>query len=267
MLQLERHNHIIAILEQNGAMRVSQIAAQLSVSLETIRRDLTALEKKGVVLRSHGGALLAENHKLATSFNAAPLLPDFQQKDSFRSRTTVHVDTKIKIARKAASLIRPTDTILLDGSSSCWFLARQIPDMELTVVTPSISIIQTLMSRKTLRLIGLGGDFSPTEEAFFGEIASKQLNDMNIDTLFFSCQGMDRDRGIFVSSKAHAALLRQMFLAARQVVLLADASKHGLIGSEHVCGFGELDVLITEKFDDPLLAKEMIWHNVKVINI
>lgn len=267
MLQLERHNHITALLEQNGAMRVNQIALQLSVSRETIRRDLSALEKKGVVLRSHGGALLVDNYRGVTSLYTAPLLPDYQQQDSFRTRTSLSVETKSKIARKALSFIGAGDTILLDCSSSSWFLSRQLSDVDQTVVTNSTSIIQTLASRKSMRLIGLGGDYSPSEEAFFGEMAAKQLHDMNVETLFFSCQGMDLDRGVFTESKAHAALLHQMFLASKQVVLLADGSKHGKIGSEHICGFGEIDVLITEKFNDPLLEKEMIWHNVKVVNI
>jgi len=267
MLQLERHNRIVGLLEQNGAMRVNQIALELAVSRETIRRDLTMLDKKGVLLRSHGGALLADNFKTISSSYKAPILPDRLQADSFRTRTTINVDEKSKIARKALSLIKPGDTILLDCSSSSWFLARQLSDMELTVVTQSTSIINTLVSRNSIRLIGLGGDYSASQEAFFGEMAGKQLDEMNIDTLFFSCQGMDLDRGIFAESRAHEALLQHMFLAAKKVVLLVDGSKHSKIGSERICGFGALDVLVTEKFNDPLLEKEMIWHNVKVLTI
>lgn len=267
MLQLERHNHIIGLLEQNGAMRVNQIALELSVSRETIRRDLTLLDKKGVILRSHGGALLADNFKAITTSYKAPILPDPLHSDAFRTRTSRNVDQKTKIARKALSLIKPGDTVLLDCSSSSWFLARQLSDMDLTVVTQSTSIINTLVSKKSIRIIGLGGDYSPYQEAFFGEIAGKQLDDMNVDTLFFSCQGLDVDRGVFTESKAHEALLQHMFLAAKKVVMLVDGSKHGKIGSERICGFGALDTLITEKFDDPLLEKEMIWHNVKVLTI
>ncbi|WP_407289517.1 DeoR/GlpR family DNA-binding transcription regulator [Raoultella planticola] len=266
MLQLERHNHIVALLEQNGAMRVSQIAERLSVSRETIRRDLTELEGRGIIYRSHGGAILAERPKPAAAYSV-PVLPEFHRQGSFRTRSKIQTEAKTRMARQALSLIRPKDTVLLDGSSSSWFLARQLPEMEFTVVTPSVSIIQVLMSRPSIRLIGLGGDFSALEESFFGEATGKQLSDKNIDTLFFSCQGLERDRGIFTSSEAHASLLRQMFLAARRVVLLADATKLGQIGSAHVCGFGDVDVLITEKFDDPLLQKEMIWHNIKVMSV
>jgi len=266
MLQLERHNHIIELLELNGPMRVNQIAEQLSVSRETIRRDLTELQTRGVINRSHGGALLAGKPKTADAY-ALPVLPERHRLGGFRERTRIQTEAKTKIARHALSMIRPDDTILLDGSSSSWFLARQLPELDFTVVTSSVSIIQVLMSRPSIRLVGLGGDFSPAEESFFGEMTGRQLSNKNIDTLFFSCQGLERDRGIFTSSEAHASLLRQMFLAARRVVLLADSSKIGQIGSAHVCGFGEVDTLITEAFDDPLLQKEMVWHNVKVIQV
>ncbi|WP_213864995.1 DeoR/GlpR family DNA-binding transcription regulator [Vibrio crassostreae] len=271
MLKLERHKHIIALLGQQGALLVNQIAEMLSVSRETIRRDLTELAKKGIVVRSHGGALLAENNGMSASSysqqtsHGVPLLPDLEQKDSFHYRTTVDVDRKSKLARKALPLIKPGDNILLDCSTTNWFLARQLPDIDLTVVSQSTAIIQTLMSRKAMRLIGLGGDYSPIDEAFFGDLAIKCLEDMDIDTFFFSCQGLDKDRGIFTGSRAQATLLRQMFLVAKQVVMIVDGSKHGQLGKAHVCGFGELDILITEKFDDPLLEKEMTWHNVQTV--
>jgi hypothetical protein len=116
---------------------------------------------------------------------------------------------------------------------------------------------QTLVASR-----GTGGDFSPTEESFFGETASRTLREYAIDTLFFSCQGLERDSGLYAGTEAHAALLKQMMLAARQTVALVDGSKLGRTGVARIGGLGELDCLITEKFVDPLLEKEMTWHNV-----
>ena len=159
----------------------------------------------------------------------------------------------MRVARKALQFLLPGQTIVLDGSSTSWFLARQMPEMALTVITPSIRILQTLMSRRSLHLVGLGGDFSPTEESFFGETASRTLREYAIDTLFFSCQGLERDSGLYAGTEAHAA---------RQTVALVDGSKLGRTGVARIGGLGELDCLITEKFVDPLLEKEMTWHNV-----
>ena len=74
------------------------------------------------------------------------------------------------------------------------------------MITPSIRILQTLMSRRSLHLVGLGGDFSPTEESFFGETASRTLREYAIDTLFFSCQGLERDSGLYAGTQAHSTL-------------------------------------------------------------
>ena len=247
MLPLERHRLIVELLGQHGVMRVNEIAQATRVSRETIRRDLSELERKGILTRSHGGALAAENPLPATRA-AASALPVEDSQGSFQHRT----------------LLQPGQTIVLDGSSTSWFLARQMPEMALTVITPSIRILQTLMSRRSLHLVGLGGDFSPTEESFFGETASRTLREYAIDTLFFSCQGLERDSGLYAGTQAHAALLKQMLLAARQTVALVDGSKLGRTGVARIGGLGELDCLVTERFVDPLLEKEMTWHNVSL---
>ncbi|TQI82017.1 DeoR family transcriptional regulator [Serratia fonticola] len=261
MLPLERHRLIIELLGQFGVMRVSEIAQATHVSRETIRRDLSELERRGVLNRSHGGALLAESSSSMARVSH-PEVPIWDIQGSFQQRTLRHSEGKMRIARKALQLLQPGDTVLLDSSSTSWFLARQIPEMALTVITPSVSILQALMSRRSLHLIGLGGDFSPTEEAFFGETTVRMLREYAIDTLFFSCQGLERDSGLYAGTEAHAALLKQMMRAARRVVALLDGSKLGRLGVARIGGLGELDCLITEAFDDPLLEKEMTWHNV-----
>ncbi|HHU6570689.1 PfkB family carbohydrate kinase [Klebsiella pneumoniae] len=192
MLPLERHRLIVELLGQHGVMRVNEIAQATRVSRETIRRDLSELERKGILTRSHGGALAAENPLPATRA-AASALPVEDSQGSFQHRTLLHSEGKMRVARKALQFLQPGQTIVLDGSSTSWFLARQMPEMALTVITPSIRILQTLMSRRSLHLVGLGGDFSPTEESFFGETASRTLREYAIDTLFFSCQGLERD--------------------------------------------------------------------------
>ncbi len=230
-------------------------------SARTVARS--RMERKGILTRSHGGALAAENPLPATRA-AASALPVEDSQGSFQHRTLLHSEGKMRVARKALQFLQPGQTIVLDGSSTSWFLARQMPEMALTVITPSIRILQTLMSRRSLHLVGLGGDFSPTEESFFGETASRTLREYAIDTLFFSCQGLERDSGLYAGTQAHAALLKQMLLAARQTVALVDGSKLGRTGVARIGGLGELDCLVTERFVDPLLEKEMTWHNVSL---
>jgi DeoR family L-fucose operon activator len=158
MLPLERHRLIVELLGQRGVMRVNEIAQATRVSRETIRRDLSELERKGILNRSHGGALAAENPLPATRA-AASALPVEDSQGSFQHRTLLHSEGKMRVARKALQFLQPGQTIVLDGSSTSWFLARQMPEMALTVITPSIRILQTLMSRRSLHLVGLGAIF------------------------------------------------------------------------------------------------------------
>lgn len=119
MLPLERHRLIVELLGQHGVMRVNEIAQATRVSRETIRRDLSELERKGILTRSHGGALAAENPLPATRA-AASALPVEDSQGSFQHRTLLHSEGKMRVARKALQFLQPGQTIVLDGSSTSW---------------------------------------------------------------------------------------------------------------------------------------------------
>ena len=106
MLPLERHRLIVELLGQHGVMRVNEIAQATQVSRETIRRDLSALERKGILNRSHGGALAAEN-PLPAIRAASPALPVEDSQGSFQQRTLLHSEGKMRVARKALQFLQP----------------------------------------------------------------------------------------------------------------------------------------------------------------
>ncbi len=112
MLPLERHRLIVELLGQHGVMRVNEIAQATRVSRETIRRDLSELERKGILTRSHGGALAAENPLPATRA-AASALPVEDSQGSFQHRTLLHSEGKMRVARKALQFLQPGQTIVL----------------------------------------------------------------------------------------------------------------------------------------------------------
>ena len=101
MLPLERHRLIVELLGQHGVMRVNEIAQATRVSRETIRRDLSELERKGILTRSHGGALAAENPLPATRA-AASALPVEDSQGSFQHRTLLHSEGKMRVARNCS---------------------------------------------------------------------------------------------------------------------------------------------------------------------
>ncbi len=127
----------------------------------------------------------------------------------------------------------------------------------MTVITPSIRILQTLMSRRSLHLVGLGGISPRPKSRSSGKPPHERYANMPLIRSFFSCRGLERDSGLYAGTQAHAALLKQMLLGARQTVALVDGSKLGRTGVARIGGLGELDCLVTERFVDPLLEKEM----------
>ncbi len=263
MLPVERHRFITEILSQRGRVLVQEVAAMCQISMETARRDLALLEKHGVLLRSHGGAVFVNRHESEKNYVPSQI----EQGESFRDRSNQAADQKTRIAKRALALINPGDCLLLDSSSTSWFLARQLPDIQLVVLTNSLHIIQTLAAKANVKTIGLGGEYSAKYEDFIGVLAEKILKEFVINKLFFSCHGISHEGGIRESNEHHARLKQQMVLSSEQKILLADSSKFGRRSFARICHYREIDTLITDSLEDDEFRQELAWSNVNVIEV
>ncbi|QCR35110.1 DeoR/GlpR family DNA-binding transcription regulator [Nissabacter sp. SGAir0207] len=261
MLPAERHRFIADLLSQRGRVLVHEVAALCQISLETARRDLTLLERKGVLLRSHGGAIYLDS----PGPEKRTLPAQIEQGESFRQRSNESPEAKTRIAKRALEFISPGDCLLLDSSSTSWFLARQLPDIELVVLTNSLHIIQTLAVKANVRTIGLGGEYSAKYEDFIGVLAEQMLKEFVINKMFFSCHGLSLEGGIRESNEHHARLKQQMLLAAERKFLLVDASKIGRRSFARICHYREIDTLITDRLVDEEFRQELAWNNVNVV--
>lgn len=266
MLPVERHRFITEVLSQRGRVLVQEVAAMCQISMETARRDLALLEKHGVLLRSHGGAVFVDQHENEKLYVSAQI-EQIEQGESFRERSNQSADQKTRIAKRALSLINPGDCLLLDSSSTSWFLARQLPDIKLVVLTNSLHIIQTLAAKANVKTIGLGGEYSAKYEDFIGVLAEKILKEFVINKLFFSCHGISHEGGIRESNEHHARLKQQMVLSSEHKILLADSSKFGRRSFARICHYREIDTLITDSLEDDEFRQELAWSNVNVIEV
>ncbi|EIC83491.1 DeoR/GlpR family DNA-binding transcription regulator [Serratia sp. M24T3] len=266
MLPVERHRFITEVLSQRGRVLVQEVAAMCQISMETARRDLALLEKHGVLLRSHGGAVFV-NQQESEKLYVASHIEQIEQGESFRERSNQSADQKTRIAKRALSLINPGDCLLLDSSSTSWFLARQLPDIQLVVLTNSLHIIQTLAAKANVKTIGLGGEYSAKYEDFIGVLAEKILKEFVINKLFFSCHGISHEGGIRESNEHHARLKQQMLLSSEHKILLADSSKFGRRSFARICHYREIDTLITDSLEDDEFRQELAWSNVNVIEV
>jgi len=262
MLPIERQQRIINEINTHGRVIVSELVRLCQVSQETIRRDLSQLEKRGLLQRSHGGAVLIKKQHTSTPGNNRIAK---ENELSFRQRINEHADEKMIIAKRALDFIAPGDCILLDSSTTCWYLARQLPDIELTVLTNSLRIVQTLAARSSIRTICLGGEYSDRDEDFHGVVAEQPLREFQINKIFFSCSSLGNDGYLREGNENNAHLKQQMLLAAERKHLLMDGSKFLRPSFARICHYRDVDFLITDQLKDKELEQELAWNGVNVI--
>ncbi|AOR62381.1 DeoR/GlpR family DNA-binding transcription regulator [Pectobacterium wasabiae] len=263
MLPIERQRRIMEILTLNSRVLVAELVSLLQVSQETIRRDLSNLEKKGMLLRSHGGAVLAQKHqgKIINNINK-----NNEYELTFHQRTNENISQKMQIAKRALDFISVGDCLLLDSSTTCWFLARQLPDIELTVITNSLRTVQTLAPKGHIRTICLGGEYSDRDEDFNGVVAEQPLKEFLINKIFFSCSSLGNDGYLREGNENKAHLKQQMLLASERKYLLMDASKFLHPSFARICHYRDVDFLITDKLEDKDLTQELAWNGVNIID-
>lgn len=210
MLAVVRQNAIREQLVAQKTATVSELAQALNVTKETIRRDLRAMEAKGELLRTHGGAHLPD---LPPDTALAP-----------RRRDT-NVAGKEQIAMKCDSLINPGDTIFLDCSMTAWYIAQRISHRSLTVLTPSLPIASLLAASPSVTLILVGGVFSRSTSSCTGAGACQALEQYFVDKAFLSPRFVSLDHGLTDPTEPEARLRRTAMAHARSVYLAVDSSK------------------------------------------
>lgn len=228
MLALERKRRILEIVRRDGGARVSALAAEFRVTEETIRRDLDRLEAEGTVLRSHGGAV-----------------PNWSESPHWL-REIHNKEEKRAIAMAAIPRIREGSRIILDGSTTAQYIARELSPMPLTVVTPSLRAAESLAAKQGIEVLLIGGVVSPLSLSTVGSEAEEMLSRYHVDAVFMSCTAVDLDRGVFEASVAWAAMRRRMLLAAETRLLLVDHSKFGARSLSMVAPLQEFQTVITD---------------------
>lgn len=242
MLIQERYDKIVQLVNERGSIRVTELSELCQVTEETIRRDLDRLEQAGRLRRSHGGAVSVKDQQ--------PEIPYFE-------REITQADEKRRIAEEAIKMIQPKDRILLDASSTCWYMAASMPDIPLTVLTNSIKVAMELSSKEKIEVISTGGILASRSLSYVGPLAERSLDAYHVDKAFFSCKGVHLERGISESNELQARIKHKMVGMADQVILLADSSKFGVQAFTHVADMSDVDTIITDGRLSPELLLQL----------
>lgn len=234
MFAHQRQVTIIAQLRREGAVRVSDLTDLLKVSDMTIRRDLEQLVAKGIARKVHGGAVLAGQ---------------VAHEPGFAVKRELEQEAKHAIAARAAAMIEPGAAIALSAGTTTWAMGRLIVGIPgLTVVTNSTTVadaIATLDPTDRIDVILTGGVRTPSA-ALVGPVADRTIATMHVDQLFLGVHGMDDRVGYTTPNLAEAATDRALIASAREVIVLADSSKWGVVGLADIAPLSAAHTIVTD---------------------
>ncbi len=246
----ERRRQIAELIWAQRRVVVAALAKRFGVSEATIRRDLAALERMGILRRTHGGAILAE-----------PMGLELQLEE----RATLHLEEKIRIGRKAAELITEGDIVLLDAGTTTIQIAKAIKNRsQITVVTNALNIATELLGSPGIEVIFIGGSLRPRTASAVGPFAEQVLAQMNVDKVFLATNGLSLDRGLTTPHPIEARTKQAMVAAGRQVIAVADHSKFGKVYFAQIVPIHSIDILITDDQADREMVRQIEALGVQV---
>jgi len=230
----ERQQAIAQLITESGRWSVNDLAARFRVTTETVRRDLSSLERMGLVRRVHGGAVAG--NRLAAIDTA------------LTERDVANAEQKDRIANAAlAQLPTAGGSILVDaGSTTARFAAALPPDLRLVVITHSVPVAARLAARGQVELHLLPGRIRPTTQAAVGADTVAALGDLRPDLAVVGTNGISLGHGLSTPDLEEAAVKRAMVQSARRVVVLADSSKVGVESPVRFAALDQVDVLVTD---------------------
>lgn len=239
MTTYERRQSLLDILRKQPGLRVPELAKVLDVSEGTVRNDMNALEDEGSLKRVHGGAVLNDHDQF--------------KNNSFLLRYQKNAAAKLAIASKAAVLVDDGDSLLLDASSTGYYLAQALSDRQkLRVMTNGFEVARELAKNSSNTVVLIGGVVNNDSSSVTGLLSEQIIAEMHIEKAFFSCSGFSLERGMTEVHFAEAQLKRKAIESSQQIIALIDSNK---FGKEDLTPFARTDQ-ITHLISDSKLSSE-----------
>ncbi|BBB01715.1 putative DeoR family transcriptional regulator [Actinacidiphila reveromycinica] len=256
LLAEQRRALILDEVRRRGGVRVNELTRRLNVSDMTVRRDLDALARQGVVEKVHGGAV--------------PVVEPSSHEPGFEAKSGLELGAKEAIARAAATLVPPGAAIALAGGTTAYALAQQLLDVpDLTVVTNSVRVADVFQSGQrpvggahgtaAATVVITGGMRTPSE-TLVGPVADRAIQSLHFDLLFLGVHGISVEAGLSTPNLAEAETNRQFVRSARRVVVIADHTKWGTVGLSSFAALEDVDTLVTDAGIPEVVREEIAEH-------
>jgi len=250
---VERRDNIIKQLQKNGKVRVDELSEQFGVTTVTIRNDMDFLEEKGILYRTHGGALIRNNVYNDTSIE---------------EKQKLNKEEKLKIGQKAAELVKDGQAVLLDSGTTTLQIAYQLGERkELTLMTNALIIALEMAKYNGINVMLTGGTLRAESCSLVGPDAEKTIKNYFFDILFLGVDGLDIGYGLTTPNPMEAQLNRIMVQRAKQVIAVTDSSKLGRHSFSYICDLDMISKIITDHKISSTFEQELIKRNVDVIKV
>ncbi|MDY3767706.1 MAG: DeoR/GlpR family DNA-binding transcription regulator [Lachnospiraceae bacterium] len=245
-----RIHQILELLTEENKMEVSLLAEKLKVSQVTVRKDLDALESKGIIKREHGSAVLRST-------------------DDINGRIAYHYETKRKIAVKAAEWIQDGDTIMIESGSCCALLADVLTSekKDLTIITNSAFIADYIRGKANFQIILLGGIYQKDSQVLVGPMIRQCAENFCVDLFFIGTDGYSPRTGFTNRDQMRAQAVRDMALQAEKVIVLTESSKFSKHGIVPLNLKNQIKAVITDEEISDEMASELRMRDIDVVTV
>jgi DeoR family transcriptional regulator of aga operon len=253
LLTEERRRSILELVNQEGRAMISDLSKRFGVSAVTVRGDVDSLCERNLLMRSHGGAFPVDRMVVDS-----PLAV----------KATRHHDEKARIGKRAATLVEPGQTVLLDSGTTTLEVARaliQISPRGITIVTNSVAIASELTAASEINVIMIGGLLRHISQSFVGPQAQKMLSELHVDQFFLGVDGLDPVAGVFTPDVLEAELNAKMIQVARRTAVVADSSKIGRRSLTLIAPINHIHQFVTDSSIRPEDRKALEGSGIDVL--
>jgi DeoR family transcriptional regulator, fructose operon transcriptional repressor len=247
----ERRNKILDRLKEQRRASVAELSQAFKIGEATIRRDLSDLEARGLVQRTHGGVLIMESVAVD---------------HSMKERATQNLDAKTRIARFIAHFIHDNETLMMDAGSTTHLIAHMLKEKHgLVVVTNSPLVAEELVTGDGFQVISTGGELKEPTRALVGPVAEHTVRQFRVNRVILGMSALKADEGMFTVNQQEAEVKRAMIASGKEVIVAMDSSKIGKVNFSFVSDFAHVDKLVTDGLIPPEEMKRLEEQEVEVI--